>query len=193
MKSLERARRELIIARESLTSLQRASNLTAWEVEWSRVLQHIERCWNKTKGAMKERPKWQGWTGRGRIEKLRDSDPLLAYLCNARGADEHSVAEITDKVPGGIGVGPPRGSSSVHIKTMRINGPNIHIESDQPLTFSVIRPRLALKTIVNRGREYPVPTTHLGMPLGGVDLVTVANAGINFYEDALRSIEQEFG
>ena len=74
----------------------------------------------------------------------------------------------------------------------RIGQLNERIESHRPLSIQVMPPRLLLKPENNRGREHPVPVSHLDARLPSSDPVAVASAGIGFYVDAIRAIEQDF-
>lgn len=192
MHSLERAHRELRFAHEAIHELRNAQNLDVAFAAWTEILQHLERVWNKAQAGMRDRPKWQGWPERGRINDKRSSDPLLAYLCNARGAEEHGIKDIADKQPGGIGINPARGNVIRNL-SIRQDKERLEIRSDDPINITFRPGRLVLKAISNRGREYPVPAIHLGTPLAGVDPITLAETGAKYYADALALIEREFG
>ena len=71
-----------------------AQNLQIRDECWVNVIRYIEHYWNKTNVQMRRRAKWQGWLERGQIDRRRKRDPLLAFLCNARGAEEHGVPDI---------------------------------------------------------------------------------------------------
>ena len=105
-----------------------------------------------------------GTDGKGKYEQLRKKDPLLVYLINARGADEHTVNEIVSREPGGIGINPAEGNS-LYIEEMTINKGTISIKSPQKIRVDFIPARTKLLPVVNRGRTYPIPISHRGTPI----------------------------
>jgi hypothetical protein len=192
MSRLSAARKELRLANESLAALRVATDHQKLDECWIKVLHSVERCWNKVRAAMKDNTKWQGWTERGRIEGLRTDDPLLSYLRNARGADEHGLADITVKKPGGLGIN-PAGRGPFYVDRLVIqNGRITELKSPQSARITVRPATIALSPVVNRKVTYAVPTMHEGSPLAGIDPITVATAGIAFYTRTLDLIEQEF-
>jgi hypothetical protein len=193
MGTLSIPRDELRQAREALASLRVAQDFNTLDQCWITVLKHLERCWNKTIASMNYNTKWQGWPERGRIEGLRKTDQLLAYLRNARGAEEHGIAPITLKQPGGVGINPAPGSNSVHLERISFNKERLSIYSKHPYQVTLIPAQFALLPVKNRGVIYPVPQMHLGQSLASVDPVTVASAGITFYSTALDNVSAVFG
>jgi hypothetical protein len=134
-------------------------------------------------------PKWNGW--KGRYEGLRKSDPLLLYLINARGSEEHTVNEIVSRQPGGIGINPAEGNS-LYVERMEIDKGKIFIKSPQNIWVDFILPRINLLPVINRGRTYPVPTIHLGKPIDPTRIIEIAEAGVSFYKDLLDDVERSF-
>lgn len=192
MSRLSAARKELRLASESLAALRVATDHQKLDECWIKVLHSVERCWNKVRAAMKHNTKWNGWTERGRIEGMRTKDPLLSYLHQARDADEHGLADITVKKPGGLGIN-PAGPGPTHLDRLVIrNGRLTEMKASQPMRITLIPATIALSPVVNRNVTYEVPTMHEGEPLGGTDPITVATAGIAFYARTLDLIEKEF-
>jgi hypothetical protein len=146
----------------NIKRMKTAKSLDEYEEHWIEFLHNLERAWNKATNHLSKSPKYQGWSRRGQIEKLRRRDSLLAYLINARGAEEHSIKDITTREAGGIGINPAIGNS-LHIKSIIADGAgNIAIDSDQPLKITFFNGGVKLLPVVNRGRLYPVPTSHIG-------------------------------
>jgi hypothetical protein len=191
MARLSAARKELRLASESLAALRVATDHQKLDECWIKVLHNVERCWNKVRAAMKHNTKWNGWIERGRIEGMRTRDPLLAYLHQARDAEEHGLADITVKKPGGLGINPAN-PGPLYIESLVIRNGRIELTSPQPLRITVTPATIALSPVVNRNVTYAVPTMHEGSPLAGTDPITVATAGIAFYSRTLDLIEQEF-
>ena len=170
---------ELTKARAAIDAMRAAKSLEEYEEGWKEFLGRIERVWTKAANHFGKSPKWNGW--KGGFEPLRRSDQLLSYLVNARGADEHTVADIVGRQPGGIGINAAEGNS-LYIERMEINGGKISIKSPQKIRVDFIPERTTLLPILNRGRTYPVPTEHLGKPVDPMNVIAIAEAGVKFYD-----------
>jgi hypothetical protein len=189
MQHSEQSSLELAKARSTIEVMRNTTALEDFEEGWKEFLGRIERVWNKASNHFCKSPKWNGW--KGKFEGLRRSDPLLSYLVNARGTDEHTVNEITGKEPGGIGINPAEGNS-LYIEHMEINNGNIFIKSPQKIKINFLPSRTTLLPITNRGRTYSVPTTHLGKPVDPKNVIAIAEAGAQFYENFLVQAEEFF-
>jgi len=131
MQPIDKPWKQLRKAESYIEKMATASSLGEYEEYWKEFLHNLERSWNKLTSHLKRSPKYQGWVERGKTEKLIRQDQLLSYLVNARGAEEHSVADISKQQPGGIGINPAFGNS-LHINNLEINNGQIHIDSNQP-------------------------------------------------------------
>ena len=180
---------ELAKAHAAIEAMRNAKALDEFEEHWKEFLGRIERVWNKAFSHFGKSPKWNGW--KGKTEGLRRTDPLLSYLINARGADEHTVNEIVGREPGGIGINPAEGNS-LYIEHMEINNGQIRIQSPQRIRVDFIPARTTLLPVANRGRTYHVPTTHLGKPIDPRNVISVAEAGAQFYQEFLSGAEAFF-
>lgn len=183
-------RLELDKALKYIAEMESAHNLDDFEEAWKSYLFRIERCFNKAQAHFKKSPKWDAWWGK--YKKLRTTDELLAYLINARGAEEHSVEEIVGRNGGGIGINPAHGSS-MYIESMTIDGAgNVNIRSPQALKIEFIPERMTLLPVRNRGRDYSVPSTHLGERINANDVCGVATLAHGFYSQFLSAAEEYF-
>ena len=191
MQPIDKPWAQLGKAESFIKAMAESNTLDEYEENWKEYLHNLERAWNKLTSHLKRSPKFQGWVERGRTEKLRRQDPLLSYLVNARGAEEHSVAEITKQEAGGIGINPAFGNS-LHINRLEINNGQIRIDSPQPIKIDFIPAKVMLIPVDNRGRTYSVPTSHLGKPIGSSDPVRMAEIGIAFYRDYFQKAESHF-
>lgn len=189
MKISEQPRTELSKANTYVEGMRGAKSLDEFEDNWKNYLHRLERVWNKTLNHYSKSPKWNGW--KGKYEQLRKSDLLLSYLINARGADEHTVNEITSREPGGIGINPAEGTKLV-IDEMKINKGSISIKSPHGIRIDFIPAKTVLVPVTNRGRTYPVPTLHLGKPINPNKVVEIAEIGIRFYQTFLEDVESNF-
>lgn len=189
MQYSEQPRKEFATAVSAIEAMRNAKSLNEFEECWKSFLHRLERVWNKASHHYGKSPKWNGW--KGKYEQLRQRDPLLSYLVNARGAEEHTVNEIVSRDGGGIGINPAKGNS-LYIEEMTINNGTISIKSPQQLRIDFISAKTKLLPVVNRGRTYPVPTTHLGRQIDPANVVEVAEAGAKFYEKFLNEVESYF-
>ena len=180
---------ELSKAQIAIEAMRNAKTLEEFEESWKEFLSRLERVWNKGVSHFCKSPRWNGW--KGQFERLRKTDPLLSYLVNARGAEEHTVNEIVGKEPGGIGINPAE-RNSLYIEHMEINNGNIFIKSPQKIKIDFMPARTTLLPITNRGRTYPVPSTHLGNAVDPMNVIAIAEAGAQFYEKFLSQAEKFF-
>ena len=99
--------------------------------------------------------------------------------------------EITSREPGGIGINPAEGNS-LYIEHMTINKGTISIKSPQKIRVDFIPAKTLLAAVVNRGRTYPVPTTHRGNPIDPTKVVDIAETAVEFYREFLDEVEAYF-
>lgn len=169
------SRIELSRAEAALQAMEASEDLEAFERHWQEFLHRLERVWIKCTAQYKSSSRWQCWSGD--MVRLRRNDPLLSYLKNARDADQHTLSAITARSPSELTLtaGGPQGR--VLIKRITIDGDGqLAMEGDGVLNV-VFRPeQTQLMPVVNRGRTYPVPRSHLGRPINPEDVLAVAHA-----------------
>lgn len=191
MQPLTKPVEELVKAEGYIEKMKVAQTLEAYEEHWKEFLHCLERLWNKTINHLNRSPKFQGWAERGKTENLRRKDPLLSYLVNARGADEHTIADITQKEPGGIGINPAEGNSLL-IHKLEVNNGRISIEADRPVRIDFIPGKVKLLAVTNRGKVYQPPSQHLSQPINSEQPIDIARLGIKFYRDFIEKAERHF-
>jgi hypothetical protein len=189
MQKSEQPHIELKLAMLSIDAMKTAASLDDFEESWKTFLHRIERIWNKVANHYGKSPKWNGW--QGKFLKLRKEDPLLSYLINARGAEEHTVDDIVTRQAAGIGIGPAEGNY-LYIEHMTIDGPNISIKSPQKIKIDFIAERTVPLPVKNRGRVYSVPISHLGNVIDSSSVIFIAEAGLNFYLELIKEVEHAF-
>jgi hypothetical protein len=177
MADLSKALRELDHCREALSALRAASSSQQMHKAWMDFITHLERCWNKVLASRRTDSSLNGWTGIARIEDLRRKDPLLSYLVNARGANEHGIEDIAREIPGQI--------------QMLVFGGAVMASGGAVLT-TASGEQCKLVPVTNRGSTYAVPTTHLGNPLAGADPPSLAETGLEFYRREVEAIARRF-
>ena len=189
MKPSPQIRIELQSCEALLEQLAKSDSESDFNEKWQRFLGHLERVWNKCINHFGKSPKWDGW--KGGYEKQRRTDPLLSYLVNARGAHEHTVADITERKPGSIGIGAGR-SGPVYIKRLQIGPEGISGEWDGELKVTFTPNRVDPAPVTNRGRTYTVPTMHLGASLPDSSALTLGKQGLEYYKRLVAEAEKFF-
>jgi hypothetical protein len=179
---------ELARCDELIIHLQTSKSILEVEEHWKRFLYHLERVWYKCESHFGKSPKWNGW--KGKFEAIRKGDPLLLYLTNARGAEEHTVEDIVERNPGGLGIaaGP---TGSAHIRRLQIGPDGVKFEGEGTLSVTFVPASIRPKPIVNRGRTYAVPNTHRGNLLDP-GLLPMAIAGLAYYKALVNAAEAHF-
>jgi hypothetical protein len=183
-------RTQLAKAQASLESMRNSISLDAFEGHWKDLLHHVERVWTKS---LHKYDSYQGWRAlKAKYESLRNNDPLLSYVKNARDADEHTVNEVVDREPGGIGINAAEGNA-LYIERMEFGGGKISIKSPQRIRVDFIPGKIRLLPVIKRDRTYDVPTTHLGDALDPNKVVEVAQKVVTFYAGFLDEVEMSLG
>ncbi len=178
---------ELSRCEDLLRRLTGSKSLDEAEENWAAFLSRLERVWNKCEAHFRRNPKRNGW--KGKYETARKSDPLLAYLIHARGAEEHTVEDIVARSrPGSVSIAAGT-TGSAHIRRLAFTPEGIEFDGEGSLSITFAPERLALLPVTNRGRTYAVPTEHLGRPISAANLVEVATAGLNFYRAVATETE----
>jgi hypothetical protein len=182
---------ELEKARAALEEMRKTYDLLSYEEAWKLFLSRLERVWNKLCNHLSKSPKYKNWLVIDHVKQLRENDPLLSYLRYARGADEHTIEEITERQSRGIGINPATGNE-LHIEHLTIANGKISIKSKHPLKISFIPEKIKLKSVTNRNGTYNPPKTHLGDPINSIEPISIAEAGLIFYEDLIKRAEEYF-
>ena len=180
----------IVLARAAaaLQAMEAAEELEAFERHWQEFLHRVERVWIKCTAQYKSSSRWQGWSGE--MVRLRRNDPLLSHLKNARDADQHTLSAITARRPSELTLtaGGPQGRALIKRLTIDRDG-QLAMEGHSVLKV-VFRPeQTRLMPVVNRGRTYPVPRSHLSRPINPEDVLAVAHAGWAFYAIVLDQVE----
>lgn len=192
MQPNEKSREHLRRASEHALALARSDNVIEIEKHWKEFLHSIERCWNKALAHYSRSPKWSGW--QGKYLKAREQDPLLAYARRARDADEHNIEEITEKTLGETSIVAIDPAQPVMFSG-RIGPEGVTPHFEHPnsnWTMHATPASIQLLPVVNRGKLYPVPTSHLGKPLTNGHPAALALLIIAYYEAFLTEADAFF-
>lgn len=116
---------------------------------------------------------------------------LLRYLKQARDADNHSIQELAEFVPGGVGLNFANGSGGYIHHLEIINGVITRYEGD-PMIATSYPARVSAMKVLNAGKWYNPPTSHLNNPVASSDPRVLGDMGINFYESFIDEAEARF-
>jgi hypothetical protein len=188
VKSSPKLQEELSRARNLITAMKGSGTLAELEDHWKEYLGRLERVWFKATAHYKKSPKWQRW--QARFEKERKDDPLLSYLRNARGADEHTVSDIVEHQQSHIAIVP--GEHGGTIRNLRIGSGFATAETTGTVDVVFNPARIKLLPVVNRGVTFDVPRMHQGSTLDPESVVAVAEVGLRYYENFLNDADMFF-
>jgi hypothetical protein len=190
---LTHARAALKSAHDDIDAIRNAKSLDDIRTAWISFLINLNRSFNKAENELGSVPKFQGWNERGRVKAIRANDPLIAYLKNSRHADEHGIAPLALETPDVMEFTMKAGSRGFFIDKIesRVDGyTNVEgLRGD--VEVKVTPPKFELVPVVNRGRTYAVPTTHLGAPLPSSKPIVLAETGYSFYLGFVEKAEVE--
>jgi hypothetical protein len=179
-----RSRAEADKASQKIAAIRNARTLPEIADHWSGFLTDIQRAYTKLRIACREGPS-KGWCDN--VFSLRNTDDLLRYVHQARHADEHGVAKITEEKQGTIGVGPKEGDSLEvdHAQIGRgqiVTGPKMAANA----RIIVTPGEVCLVPVRNRG------ATHLGEELSSATLLEVAERADRFLRGKLDDANSKF-
>ncbi|MGC4060136.1 MAG: hypothetical protein QM749_04495 [Aquabacterium sp.] len=177
--------------------MRTSTSLDEFDEHWTQFLHRVERVWSKTIAHYGRSPKWGNWAA-GYI-KDRRRDQLLSYLINARGAEEHTTAEVTAREQGGLGVRvapgaglQPDGRTLIQDMTFGPGPDGMYVSSTLPLQVALFPARVRLLPVENRGRTYPIPTIHLDVAIDPDDLIATAELALHYYVQVVEKAEWHF-
>lgn len=186
-----RASGDLARAREHFLALKRADGLAFAEAAWSDFLIQLERAVVKLGLACSDGVS-SSWFGQ--VIRDRRNDPLLAYVKNARDADHHGVEPLTERQPASQAVRLMKSSGPVYIDKITIDAAGNFVLGPQASKVADVvdlPPWLALRPVVNRGRRYEPPESHLGEPIRP-EILGVAAAALSYAERRFREADAAF-
>jgi hypothetical protein len=187
---LHQAKATLRAANNALERMGGARGFAEFEDAWQDFLGSLEKCWVKVERTYQPfRNKFQPW--QGQFARQRRKDPLLRYLKHARHADEHTIEEIIEHVPGHRTINPARGNF-LYIEHMEICNGEIVSYSGDPIVVQDFPDRVELRRFKESGDWCNPPTQHLGNPLQQLDPIYVGELGLRFYTGFVEQAEKNF-
>jgi hypothetical protein len=185
---LLRSKRELRAARLAVEGMRAADSFEDYISAWQTFLDRLEKVWVKVeRECQPHRPAFEPW--QAAAKKLRRDDALLAYLHQARHADQHTIQPTAADVLGGFQVKIPPG----HTIEMSIDKAAGTITLRGLTEAAVLLgPCRILLPFQNRGVVYTPPRSHLGASLDDPSPHMVAERGLAFYTAFVRQAEVKF-
>lgn len=192
--------------REAVSAIENAEDYQASLRAWIDFLTAANTVYSKLEQGAKGCGKSEAWYGRKKHE--RKKDPLLAYIHQARNADEHGVSPISSVHPGGAvirGEGAYKIDGGVVTSTTNFNvvfeqdGPRLEVtgntdfglslvhESGPPPEVEILRPQVLLIPIRDErfNTVFFPPSSHLGKPVEPLARI-VASLGLTYLEGLLK-------
>jgi hypothetical protein len=188
---LSRSKSQLRAASLAVERMRAAKSFQDFEAAWGDFLDAVEKVWKKCErecqGVKKEFQPWQA-----RFNSERGSDPLLSYLRHARNADNHSIQEIVQHIPGSSMI-TSSGPGPLYIERLEIrDGQITEYSGNQPLIQRTTPSRVEPLRIVDRGVTYDPPREHLGRALDRRDPLAIAEAGLTYYTKFVEEAHARF-
>ncbi len=181
----DKANARLNTARQALLAIQNSTSFSEFEPAWVAFITALNTIYTVLEQGAKSNSTSRQWYGGKKRE--RREDPLLQYLHQARNAEEHGIAPITQHEPGSLFVGVS--GESVHIEKMTIDGSGNVKMRLKPVngklpTVMATPPQTRLVTVRDDrfGTTFDPPTTHLGKNLTSGSPLEVANLGMAYHE-----------
>ena len=194
--NLINSQQDLDIAKNQIEVMATTKNFKVFYEAWENYLIRIERSWERAERILRDRKGIQQWIKPYKV--LRKKDPLLKYLKQARNAETHAVTNtmgLDTKIAVKDKLGRPftvrNIKTSIENKTL-----NIDIDTGYDALFlyeaNVIPSVPKFTKIVNRGKRYNPPVTHLGNDVGNIHPVDAAKNGLMFYQAFLAEAEKKY-
>ncbi|HIE9800708.1 TPA: hypothetical protein ACXR0F_001254 [Klebsiella pneumoniae] len=185
------ARKEIKAAKKCISDMESSTNFDDMEQLWRDCLNHIEKSFTKLLNAINP-VKGQFTNAFSKEYAIKGSDDLLRYIKQARDCDNHTIGDISKKVPASTTIDPAPGSNSLYIKNLSIDGfGNMHFEGASAL-IQFHPESIEAIAVTSRSGTYDPPNSHLGNPITSTKPVDLARAGIAFYENWIEESSKKF-
>ncbi|QWE16293.1 hypothetical protein [Polynucleobacter sp. AP-Nino-20-G2] len=174
-------------AKELIELMSSVSNLEEYEEYWKEFLHNLDRGFNKLKDLYKNDKRAKRVIDA--INTARNSDPLIAYLMQARNSDEHSMRQITDKAGGYTKITGGLGGGKI-IRGILEGGKapdNLVIEGNFDIEFKI--DSLHIISVINCGKKFDPPKICAGKDISTETPHIIAAIGLDFYLEKISQIE----
>lgn len=176
--AIDKARERLRRAATAIADIERANTQHAFRDAWESYLISIKAIGEVLQtGARGDKPSEKA------LAALWDdvrADPLLGYLIEARNVEEHGLERSANYESASLMIGGP-GESVMLNGTL---GGGMMVTPMYGSKVTIIQAPQAtrlLPVIDRRGKEWPVPTEHLGKPVADPSPTAVARLGLTHF------------
>ena len=186
--ALERAAERYRMASEAVESLAKANSYNEFSTAWFNFLMAWKGIYTLLEQGAKDAPESKQWFAAKR--KIREEDPLLEYLYQARNAEEHGLSRTWRSSTGEVLVKVTPGQNISHSKDP-ITGQFTVFDADTGEPLEMVQQTSAgpaLVLIRNRNKEYGPPIGHLGEVVD-ITPTGVAAAGLVYMQSLLIEAE----
>jgi hypothetical protein len=189
--AVEKAKRRLAKAEACLERINRPQDShAAFQELWGDFLLAVAGIYTVLEQGAKVSPQSRQWFGGKKRE--RGSDPLLQYLHQARNADEHGIAPITNMLSGRARVVSDPGARVV---TTEVTEQALHIDykpGAHAIEIEMVQPRIRLAPVTDArfNDKFDPPTEHLGNPLADQSPLNVAQLGLVYVRALVEDAER---
>ena len=187
--------KDLDVAEKALKKMASTESFSEFDEEWQILLYRLQRAWERCERKIKKEKGFQQWFEP--YKKLKETDPLLVFLKQARNAETHAISNTIDK--------------PIHLLIQDKNGRPFQLDKvnyafkDGTLEIDIKTPDLLLSPEVeeiptnpklikcrNGGVDYDPPKKHLGNSIEGQSPVVAAKLGLEFYRSFVSEAETKF-
>ena len=183
---VKQAKERLQMAHRHLAALEHVKNHREFEDTWYQFLMAFNAVFSKLEQGAKGIGSSEPWYGM--IKHRRKKDELFHYLHQARNSAEHGLERVSERKPGGIGIG--KGGETVHGMSFDGNG-NITIKAGPKGEIPTITryPDQYVLTVaidsLHKDKTDP-PRCHQGKKLADNSPQAVASLGLLFAEECIQ-------
>lgn len=166
--------------RLAVETMRSASSFQATALAWEDFIMAAGTFYSKLEQGSKTNGQSKAWFGRKKNE--RKTDQLLQYIHQARNAEEHGIAEITQVYGNKIEL-----RSKGSFVTLRSDGKQWNVVNEHG-DVGWPDARITLVTVKDGrfGDSFDPPDQHLGRPVPDHSPLTVAEMSISYLEGVLE-------
>jgi hypothetical protein len=175
-------------AKKLIDLMLASSNLDEYEGHWKEFLHKLDKGFNKLDDLFKNDNRVREVIDS--IKTARKSDPLIAYLMQARNSDEHSVRQIAKRVEGHTKISGGVGGGKIIKGTFEGGKLPTNLITEGNVEIELAVDRLNIIPVINRGRQYDPPLICSGVKINTQIPHAIAAIGLTFYNKKIFQIER---
>jgi hypothetical protein len=171
--SVTAAETELARAIQKCEILKDARNFDEIATHWVEFLVAANRIYTKLEQGAKDGSS-KGWFDTKK--NLRRADPLLSYLQHARNADEHGIEQVQTRHPVSMALDTDEGRLEIPMTP----GTHTISFSGSPPKMAWLPPSVRVVPVIDRGKSYASPSSHLGQRIDDTGLLDIASLAVQY-------------